>query len=172
MARVVGEAHLHLEGFALVVGRRRVGGSHRALNVSVGVPAVGHPLVAERRAAQAVGVGDAGSVRPQRPAHLRRAADGGQTRGRRVDRHRDSVAHPRRELADLQGERSARNNPEAGVWVEVAIAQVLVGAGSWTVFAEVMRTHVVQGERDRSSDLVLPHADLIAVDAAGLYGDR
>ena len=72
----------------------------------------------------------------------------------------------------LQGERSARNNPEAGVWVEVAIAQVLVGAGSWTVFAEVMRTHVVQGERDRSSDLVLPHADLIAVDAAGLYGDR
>ena len=78
VARVVGEAHLHLEGFALVVGRRRVGGSRRALNVSVG---------------------DAGRVRRQRLAHLRRAADGGQTRGRRVDRRRDSVAHPRRELA-------------------------------------------------------------------------
>ena len=76
VAAAVGEGHSDLDGPALVGGYELVGRAGRILHIRIGCSVTGYPLVGERLAAQTVGVGDAGDVRRQRLAHLRRAADG------------------------------------------------------------------------------------------------
>ena len=74
VARVVGEAHLHLEPLARVRLDQRVGLRRRPRDVRLRAAVHAHPLVGEA-GRQPVSVHDAGGGRRQGPAHLRRAGN-------------------------------------------------------------------------------------------------
>ena len=99
VAAAVGEGHSDLDGLALVGGYELVGRAGRVLHIRIGCSVIGYPLVGERFAAQTVGVGNAGYVRRQCLAHLRRAADGRRAGGRVVGCRSRPSPHPVRALA-------------------------------------------------------------------------
>ena len=84
VAPVVGVGHPDLDGPAAVARGEDVGRTGRVQDVRVGVPVVGHPLIAEDCVVQPVRVGDGGGARRQSLVHPDPADDRRRTRGRIV----------------------------------------------------------------------------------------